>query len=311
MSPLEQAVEQLLVKVRKLPSVKFIQKKAIPYGVALQFQLGKEKNNLNVYHSAKKGLSLVLGGKKSTSLAAALQKICGLKQEVTEQRHNWEKWAGTDESGKGDFFGPLVVAGFVAEKAILQRLQEQGVDDCKKVDDKNIAKIAAFLYREFPSHCKVLALSPKNYNKVYSQFRAKGQKLNQLMVWLHTKATLELKNQIDFQGVVIDKFASQSTLTTYAPREFSQIPCIFREKAEDDVAVAAASILARAEFLKQMDFLSEKCGFPLHKGASSLVKKDARKFIAKFSAEKLPFVCKTHFKTYEEVLSTTSQQGNK
>ncbi len=302
MSSLEQAVERLLAKIKKKPSVKFTEKKAIPYGVALHFQQGKEKNNLNIYHSAKKGISIVLGGKKSTSLAAELQKICGLQSSAAEQSHSWEKWAGTDESGKGDFFGPLVVAGFVADRSMLPRMQEQGVDDCKKLDDKKIVKIAAFLYREFPSHCKVLALAPKNYNKVYSQFRAKGQKLNQLMVWLHTKAILELQKQTDFQGVVIDKFASQSTLTTYSPKEFGKIRCIFREKAEDDLAVAAASILARAEFLKQMDFLSDKCGFALHKGASGLVKKDARKFIAKFSAEKLPFVCKTHFKTYQEIL---------
>ncbi len=303
MDSLHQALQQLLAKVEKLPEINFLRKKAIPYGVALYFSSGAQKSSLNVYFSAKKGVSFVLGGKKDTALAAKLQKICGLEQsQKLAKKHSWQRWAGTDESGKGDFFGPLVVAGFVASKQDLARLQELGVDDCKKLDDRKIVGIASALYREFPDNCKVLALSPKNYNKAYAEFRAKGQKLNQMMVWLHTKAVLQLKGITEFEGVVIDKFASQATLADYSPQEFKQIPCIFREKAEDDPAVAAASILARAEFLRQIDSLSRKCGFHLHKGASSLVKKDAQRFIAKFSVAKLPFVCKTHFKTYDEVL---------
>jgi len=302
MNSLHQALEQVLSKVQKLPEIKFLQKKAIPYGVALYFQSGAEKNNLNIYFSIKKGVSFVLGGKKETALAGKLQKICGLEEQKVVQDHSWLRWAGTDESGKGDFFGPLVVAGFVTGKENLARLRELGVDDCKKLDDRKIVGIASALYREFPAACKVLALAPKNYNKAYAEFRARGQKLNQMMVWLHTKAVLQLKEKNDFEGVVIDKFASQATLNTYAPEAFGKIACIFREKAEDDPAVAAASILARAEFLRQMDTLSKKCGFHLHKGASSLVKKDAKKFIAKFSVEKLTFICKTHFKTYDEVL---------
>ncbi len=302
MNSLHQALERLLERVQKLPEIELVQKKAIPYGVALYFRSGNEKNNLNIYFSEKKGVSIVLGGKKETSLAAKLQEICGLSKSIPAKKHSWSRWAGTDESGKGDFFGPLVVAGFVADKSILNRLQDLGVDDCKKLDDRKIVGIASALYREFPHNCRVLALLPEKYNKIYAEFRERGQKLNHMMVWLHTAAVLKLKQAVDFQGVVIDKFTSERMLKDFAPAEFLQIPCIFREKAEDDLAVAAASILARAEFLKQMTILSKKCGFPLHKGASSFVEKDAREFVARFSKEKLPLICKTHFKTYDEIL---------
>ena len=303
MTSLENAVNSVLAKVQKISDIECVQKKAIPYGVALYFAKGTDKNNLNIYFSQKKGVSFVLGGQKSSELSAILQKICGLSVETSVATHKWSKWLGTDESGKGDFFGPLVIAGFVVEKAMLSHLREIGVDDCKKLEDAKILQIAKILHEEYPANCKVFGLAPKNYNKIYQQFRQKGQKLNQMMIWLHTKAVLDLRGQIDFEGVVIDKFASNKALDTYAPAEFKEVPCIFREKAEDDPAVAAASILARAEFLRQMDFLSSKCGFTLHKGASALVKKDAKKFISKFSAEKLSYICKTHFKTYNEILS--------
>ncbi len=302
MTSLENAVSSVLNKALKFSDIECVQKKAIPYGVALHFVKGSEKNNLNVYFSQKKGVSFVLGGQKTTELSAILQDICGLSRESSAGSHDWSKWLGTDESGKGDFFGPLVIAGFVVEKAMLPYLREIGVDDCKKLEDGKILKIAKILYNEYPNNCKVFGVAPKNYNRIYQQFRDKGQKLNQMMIWLHTKAVLDLQKQIDFEGAVIDKFASVRALDTYAPAEFKKISCIFREKAEDDPAVAAASILARAEFLRQMDYLSSKCGFTLHKGASALVKKDAKKFISKFSSDKLPFICKTHFKTYAEIL---------
>jgi len=299
---LKNSIEKILIEAKK-EKIEYIKKREIPYGVQLIFEYKSQKGNINIYFSKKKGISFVLGGKIDKQLYAKLCNLVGNKQpEAKKHTHNWSSWIGTDESGKGDFFGPLVVAGFLVNKKAIPNLKKIGVSDSKILSDEQNTQIAQLLKKMYPKSFRIFTLNPENYNEFYANFREKGQKLNEMMIWMHTDIVLQMAKEQNFEGVIIDKFASQKALDKFAPDEFKKFELIFKIQAESDIAVAAASIIARAEFLRQMKILSKKYGVTFHKGASYIVKKDAREFIEKFSKEDLHKVCKVHFKTYQELI---------
>ncbi|MBT6994852.1 MAG: ribonuclease HIII [Candidatus Cloacimonetes bacterium] len=293
-------VASLLEKLAKIGFI-LVDEKEINYGMQLKFRKGENEIPLNVYASKKKGISTVIGGSPKNPLRSVLQEILGQNVEKAENSHKWQVWAGTDESGKGDFFGPLVVCGFIVNENVVLELRKLGVKDSKLLKDDEIIKIAQQLYIRFSKNFEVMILQPVKYNELYENFRKQGKKLNEMLAWMHSRIILNLKEKHHFEGAVVDKFASDKVLKT-AIKGFDKINLIHKIKAEEDIAVACASIIARYKFLRTMDELSVKYKLKLPKGASAKVIEMGKKFVAQYGEEKLKNVAKIHFKTREKII---------
>jgi len=205
---------------------------------------------------------------------------------------------GIDESGKGDFFGPLVIAAVFVDNASLSKLSECGVKDSKLIkNDKKIIEIASGIREIVGGAFSVVVIGPESYNKLYSNIN----NLNKLLAWGHSRALENiLEKKIECSTAISDKFGKVSFIENSLLKLGKKIKLIQRVRAESDVAVAAASILARAEFVSKLDKLSSDCGYNLPKGAGSNVLKLASEIIKKEGSDKLSGLAKMHFKTYEQ-----------
>jgi len=276
------------------------EEKEINYGVQLKFEKNAEQIPVNVYYSKKKGISTVVGGSQKNPLRKIILQILKKKPEKIQRDHNWKIWAGTDESGKGDFFGALVVCGFIVNDTEVDKLAELGVKDCKLHNDKDTVKIAKNLYKGYKNNIEVIILNPSKYNELYTKFRQGNKKLNELLAWMHSRVILNLNAKHNFEGAVVDKFASDRVLVG-SLKDMENVTLIHKIKAEEDIAVAAASIIARYHYLESMKILSQKYEIEFPKGASQKVIETANEFADKFSKDRLSEVAKVHFKTMEKI----------
>lgn len=217
-------------------------------------------------------------------------------------------WIGTDESGKGDYFGPLVSAAVYADEHIAQQLEELGVQDSKKLTDKRVHALAPMVRETVgKGRFKVTPLNPPRYNKLYDEFKAEGKNLNSLLAWGHTRSIEDLlAGGCRPRYAIVDQFADARYIeakllaeTREAGLQIFQFP-----KAEANIAVAAASILAREAFLRWLARTSAELGVALPKGASPQVVQAAKQIAQSGGREALAAVAKLHFKTTEQVLGS-------
>lgn len=204
---------------------------------------------------------------------------------------------GTDESGKGDYFGPLVVAGFFLPEGQEQVLQELGVRDSKKISDNRIREISELLKAGYKY--SLVVIGPKKYNELYAKLR----NLNKLLAWAHARVIENILDEVPCTSAVTDQFGDKLFVLNSLMKRGRGIELIQRPKAEEDPAVAAASILARAEFVRRMYFLSQEIGVELPKGASPLVEEVGLNLVKKHGEAILDEVAKKHFKTTRRILN--------
>lgn len=202
---------------------------------------------------------------------------------------------GIDESGKGDFFGPLVVAGVYADAEIGVKLASAGVCDSKLIkSDKKITEIAHQIRNIAAGKFAVVTVGPEAYNRLYGSFG----NLNRLLAWGHAKVIEELLEKVpECPRMLSDKFGNESLIRNALQTRGRQIILDQETKAESDVAVAAASILARDGFIRIMAKLSESAGITLPRGAGANVQAMANEIAAK-DPELLKKISKTHFRTW-------------
>lgn len=201
---------------------------------------------------------------------------------------------GVDESGKGDFFGPLVIAACYVGPEHLAELE--GVKDSKKLTDQQAMKLASVIKKTCPHY--VLCIMPPKYNELY----AKIGNLNKLLAWGHAQAIEKVLEQQPANLIISDQFQAGGNIVKSKLKELGrQAEFISRVRAESDIAVAAASILARAEFLWRLKQLSEENGVELPKGATNVIP-SGKKVVAMHGRDGLPKVAKMHFKTSQQVL---------
>jgi ribonuclease HIII len=203
---------------------------------------------------------------------------------------------GIDESGKGDYFGPLVIAGVLVTPADEPDLRLMQVRDSKRISDGRILDMAPDI-RQICRH-SIVAIGPQRYNELY----AKIKNLNRLLAWGHARALENLLEHADCALAISDQFGDERFILNALLEKGKKIQLIQRPKAEEDLAVAAASILARAEFLLRLKRLSDEIGLSLPKGASHAVEMAARSVVRKLGRERLEGVAKLHFKTTQSVL---------
>lgn len=202
---------------------------------------------------------------------------------------------GTDESGKGDYFGPLVVAGVFLPDDQEAVLKELGVKDCKRFSDNRVRELAEVIKRGYKH--SVVAIGPERYNELYRNLR----NLNRILAWGHARAIENILEAVSCRLAITDQFGDQRYVLNALMKKGRRIELLQRPRAEEDMAVAAASILARAEFLKKLFFLSQEAGVHLPKGSSALTVEAGTKLVRLHGLEILERVAKTHFKVTEKI----------
>jgi len=207
---------------------------------------------------------------------------------------------GSDESGKGDYFGPLVIAAAFVTPEIEPDLKLMEVRDSKRISDGRVLELA----RDLRQVCKhsIVAIGPQRYNELYDKIR----NLNRLLAWGHARALENLLEQVNCELAIADQFGDERFILNALLEKGKRIRLVQRPKAEEDLAVAAASILARAEFLTRLKRLSDEVGTSLPKGASPAVELAARMVVKKHGRERLSTIAKLHFKATLAVLATPS-----
>jgi len=287
--------------------------KTIDYGI--QFHVSKNlwKGTLRIYANKKGQIKYDLSQIKEETVRNQIQLIIdgnttpetesvGSKNEYYESSVPFVPIIGTDESGKGDYFGPLVSAGVYVDLTTKPLLEKLGVRDSKKLNDNQIRDIAQNIRKVCANQFAVIEISPETYNNLYNQFKTEGKNLNVLLAWAHAKAIEEVLTKVDCENALSDKFADEKFIISKLQEKGKKIVLRQEHKAEANIAVAAASILARERFLEKLKKLSADLSITLPKGASPQVIEQAKKVVEKAGEEGLRKIAKLHFKTTESVL---------
>lgn len=213
----------------------------------------------------------------------------------------FEPHAGLDESGKGDFFGPVIAATVIADRAAIEGWIKAGVRDSKKIVDGQIVKLDELIRHTPGVTVKTAYCGMPKYNEIMAKPTAN---LNRLLAWLHATALSQSLAAHWVPWGLLDQFTKQPlTQRELAKKGVQNFDLRMRTKAEEDPVVAAASVVARAEYVRQMHALSVRFGAKLQKGCSAQVKTQAAEIINKFGARALGDFAKLHFRTAYEVVS--------
>lgn len=265
------------------------------------FAAKKGKLNVSVY---AKGPKVLIQGKDTEdfirfTLEPQVTGEAKLGYEEIADPEHFSPHFGIDESGKGDFFGPLVIAGVFTDAEITRHLIRSGVMDSKRVSSAAaIRKLAAVIKATPGIAYDVIALRPEKYNELYATFK----NLNRMLAWGHATVIEELaRKKPDCPRALSDQFARADVLQTALKRKNISLKLDQRTKGESDTAVAAASILARERFIDWMDAASKKVGFTVPLGCSQLVLDAGKKLVATHGPEVLGKFAKLHFKTTQQV----------
>ncbi|MFL5592331.1 MAG: ribonuclease HIII [Ktedonobacteraceae bacterium] len=204
---------------------------------------------------------------------------------------------GMDESGKGDYFGPLAIGAVYVDAQTEARLVTSGVRDSKLLSDIRILVLAEEIKATCPY--SVVTIGPKHYNEAYEKI----QNLNNLLAWGHARALENVLEKVSCNLAIADQFGNESVLQNALLKKGRQIKLEQRPRAEADTAVAAASIIARANFVQVMEQLSIRLGRTLPKGAyDPSIITVGREIVAKGGRDALAEVAKLHFKTTQKIL---------
>lgn len=255
--------------------------------------------NVVAYKSGK----VVIQGKKTEEFVKFT-----LEPEITQtiqmgyeaQQHpEWiQRHGGMDESGKGDLFGPLVSACVVAGGDTIQHWIDKGIKDSKLLrSDRQILAAEAVIRESKDVVIETFSLSMWKYNELYGRF---GANMNRLLAWYHAKCLSNVLARSEVSYVVLDQFTKHPLVQEYFRKQPVTIEMFPR--AEADPVVAAASIIARAEYIRQMEKLSELAGEKLLKGASEAVLEQAKSIVKRLGSNRLNDFAKMHFSTAQQAL---------
>ena len=285
--------------------------KEVPYA---RISGAKKDLNVTLYLSGK----LVVQGKGTRDfiefvLEPEILGAATLGYESTLDPSLLDARIGVDESGKGDFFGPLCVAAVYVNKSVLNAWKTVGIRDSKSVgSDAQIAHLNRAI-RETPG-CQVSVIAIGN--EAYNRLHARHGSVNTVLAWGHARAIENLLERGPLLNpppvrAISDQFASSKTTVERALMTLGKgVELVQRHRAEEDMAVAAASIVARNEYLQRMKNLEKEFSMPLLRGASAAVEEAARKLVERHGSEVLPRVSKMHFRTRYRVLGEAEPAKN-
>jgi len=261
----------------------------------------KNKLSVAVY---EKGPKLLLQGKgieefAQFELEPKILEEAKLGYEEVHSPEMFEPHFGIDESGKGDFFGPLVIAGVYVDRDIARKFLDAGIQDSKRIgSDKRIRDLAKIIRTTPGAIGDAVTIGPERYNDLYEKFG----NLNSLLGWGHARVIENLLHRKpECPRALSDKFADASVIEKALLKHGQKIRLEQRTKAESDLAVAAASILAREAFIDWLESRGKSLGVKLGRGVSADVKEVAKQVTANGGPEALRKVAKLHFRTAHEV----------
>jgi len=250
-----------------------------------EFSIQEENETIKVLvYFGKKGVKKVIQGNPSESLRYLLGDE--IKPDVNEP----DEYIGSDETGKGDIFGPLVTCAFYVDNKLHKKLKSIGVRDSKELNDLQINKIAGELKKIAKDNFEIISINPKRYNELYTRFK----NINEILNWSHSKAIENLLSRKPVGKIITDKFRKKD-LKFSNQFDYNNYEIIQETKAEKYSAVAAASILARSKQLEWF-FQQKKNGLELKRGASNEVKGIIHNLIKNNGKEYLIDLAKMHFK---------------
>jgi ribonuclease HIII len=262
-----------------------------------------QKNKLSVAVYERGPKALIQGKGVEEFVQFELEpKILGQAKLGYEEVHEpemFEPHFGVDESGKGDFFGPLVIAGVYVDRGIARKLIDAGVQDSKRISsDARIRALADAIRKNTLGLFEVVSIGPAKYNELYEKFG----NLNKLLAWGHARVIENLlAKKPECTRSLSDQFADARLIEQSLLRHGRKIDIQQRPRAESDIAVAAASILARETFINWLDREGKKLGVRLERGVSPAVKAAAEKLVELNGPEMLRQVAKVHFRTAHAV----------
>src|SRR5437660_6787286 len=275
-----------------------------------------QKNKLSVAVYEKGPKVLVQGRDLEEFVQFQLEpKILGEAKLGYEEVHSPEMFElhfGVDESGKGDFFGPLVIAGTYVDRGIARKFLDAGVVDSKRISsDARIRALADAIRKSSLGLVEIVLIGPTKYNELYEKFG----NLNKLLGWGHARVIENLlAKKPDCPRALSDQFADARVVEQSLLRHGRKINIEQRPKAESDIAVAAASILAREAFINWLERKGKEMGVRLERGVSAGVKESAKKLVEMNGPDALRTVAKVHFRTAHEMapdyyLATTPREN--
>lgn len=292
---------QQAAKLRVLLQERGFEFETKPYTI---FSAKKDRLNVAVY---EKGPKLLLQGRGIEDFITFI-----LEPEVTGQAllgydevhapELFEPHFGVDESGKGDFLGPLVIAGVYTDERLAKKFQELGIRDSKGIgSDKKIRELAAAIKGSQAPWDRIV-ITPQKYNQLYEKIG----NLNTLLAWGHARVLENLCAKVPgCPRALSDKFANERVLQRALLEKGKKLQLTQRTKAESDYAVAAASILAREGFIDWLEQRGRELNVVLAKGVSAKVKTTASQLAQAHGVTILPTIAKMHFKTANEVMIDT------
>ena len=276
-------------------------------GVRLKFVVDGESMGLSLYPS-KDGGSKVVFDREDTAAADTIALVLGGSASAPGKRKtpggpvepvlpDAPAWIGSDESGKGDYFGPLVVAAVALTADDWRVLPELGVSDSKTLADARATALASQIREAFPH--EVVVIMPPRYNQLWQKVGS----VNKVLAWAHARAIENVATkEPSATAAVADQFGDEALIRNALFEKGRDLRLVQMPRAERDPAVAAASVLARAEFLRRLDRLGRSAGVRLPKGASSQVDAMARALVKSKGREFLSEIAKVHFKTTQRVI---------
>jgi ribonuclease HIII len=262
--------------------------------VLIQGKPGELQTKLKTWRDTRK-----VSSTQTTASIATRSSLLELPTNSSQTNFSYRPRIGLDESGKGDYFGPLVIGAVFVDEQTEDRLITLGVRDSKLLTDNRMPALAEEIKALCPHF--VVPIEPKRYNELYANI----QNLNRLLAWGHAWTLENMLEKVSCDLAVVDKFGDESYLRKALREKGRQITVVQQTHAEADIAVAAASILARAKFVQQMEQLSNKVGKTLPKGASDpSIVVIGRELVAEHGIDILNETAKLHFKTTEAILQS-------
>ena len=268
------------------------------------------------YKSKSQGVSIaaytsgkvVISGKGTEDFITNIlePQVTGIARLGYDDVHNpewFQTHAGLDESGKGDLFGPVVSACVIAGKDAVEKWLEAGVKDSKQVtSDKKIFELEKIIRSTPGVIVKTAFARIEKYNTLYKKFG----NLNAFLGHLHFLALKEALAEAEETGAeipawgLLDQFSKSPIVQHNLTRNGISFDLKMRTKAESDPVVAAASIIARATYVREIEKISELAGIRVPKGSGAEAKKAATEIVRKFGVARFGEFVKLHFKTAHE-----------
>jgi len=260
---------------------------------------GNERVSQNVFFG-KKGNKVVLQGNKDLELYKRISDLIFGEKFLNDEKPDEEPdypYIGTDESGKGDYFGPLVIAGVYITPTVGNYLRSIGIKDSKELSDNQIIQLASEIRKNEEIKFDSVLILPQKYNQLYE----KMGNLNKMMGWAHARVIENLLNKCDATEAISDKFGNEKIILDALQLKGRNINLKQLTKAEKFSAVAAASVIARSSVINWFRITSKRLKVEIPKGASLEVEEKARFILKNFGEEEVKKMVKLHFKTSKKV----------